>query len=188
MLNLAAQPFIQAKCFTPALRLAGDISVIVIHVMEMAEKPDTAERCAQYFASMSDGRVASAHWCVDADSTVHCVQHKDVAYGAPGANRNGIHIEHAGKSDQSAADWQDAYSQAMLKRSAELVAALCQTFGLPVQWLSPADLAAGKKGITSHNNVSLWQQSIGKPGTHTDPGPGFPVQQYLNLIRSFKGS
>ena len=96
----------------------------------------------------------SAHYCVDADSIVQCVRDQDVAWHAPGANHDGIGIEHAGRAKQTGRDWSDAYSAAMLERSAALVADLCRKYSIPVTWLYAADLKAGKRGITTHAAVS----------------------------------
>lgn len=174
-------PFIQAKHYTPVSEdHPRKVRLIVIHSMESEEKGETAENVARYFQTTE--KPASAHYNIDNNSVVQCVQCKDVAYGAPGANRDGIHLEHAGRAKQTAAQWNDEYSSAMLKLSAEVCAMLCKKFGIPPVWLSPADLAAGKKGLTSHANVTLWQKSLGKPGSHTDPGEGFPVQKYCAMV------
>jgi N-acetyl-anhydromuramyl-L-alanine amidase AmpD len=122
----------------------------------------------------------SAHYCVDNDSVVQCVRDEDVAWHAPGANHDGIGIEHAGRARQSGRDWSDAYSTAMLERSAALAAELCRRHAIPVTWLYPADLKAGKRGITTHKAVS---DAFGR-SSHWDPGPGFPVERYLGLVRS----
>ena len=98
----------------------------------------------------------------------------------PGANHDGIGIEHAGRAKQTGRDWSDAYSTAMLDRSAGLVADLCRKYAIPVTWLYAADLQAGKRGITTHKAVS----DAFKRGSHWDPGPGFPVERYLALVRA----
>jgi len=153
------------------------IDLIVIHTMEMDEKGDTAESCAHWF--QNPAAQVSAHYCVDSDSIVQCVRDQDVAWHAPGANFNGVGIEHAGRAKQTGRDWADAYSTAMLARSTELTASLCKKYKIPVTWLQPADLLAGKRGITSHNNVS----KAFKRGTHWDPGEGFPIQAYLAAVK-----
>ena len=125
----------------------------------------------------------SAHYCVDANSIVQCVRDQDVGWHAPGANHDGIGIEHAGRAKQTGRDWNDAYSVAMLDRSAALVADLCRKYKIPVTWLYAADLRAGKRGITTHDAVS----KAFKRGSHWDPGTGFPVERYLANVRARLG-
>jgi N-acetyl-anhydromuramyl-L-alanine amidase AmpD len=174
-----AYPFIESPHVT---RTGGrQIDLIVIHTMEMDEKGETAENCAQWFRN--PGAQVSAHYCVDADSIVQCVRDQDVGWHAPGANHDGIGIEHAGRAKQTGRDWSDPYSTAMLERSAALVADLCRKYKIPVTWLFAADLKAGKRGITTHKAVS----DAFKRGSHWDPGQGFPVERYLAFVRARLG-
>jgi hypothetical protein len=48
-----------------------------------------------------------------------------------------------------------------------------------VEYVDVAGLKAGKRGVTTHNNVSL----AFKKSTHTDPGPNFPMSHYMDLVR-----
>lgn len=172
-----AMRFIQARNYTKGRSCS--IDVLVIHTMENAEKPDGAENIAGWFAG-STAPEASAHYCIDSDSVVQCVRDEDVAWHAPGANHDGLGFEHAGTARQTGRDWQDEFSVAMLERSARLVAKKCEQYEIPPVWLYPSDLQAGRRGITSHNNVSrAFHRS-----THWDPGEGFNVQGYLRLVRS----
>lgn len=66
--------------------------------MEAPEKGDTAENIANYFHTTV--KQASAHICVDNNSIVQCVLDNDIAWAAPGANSDGIHIEMAGYAKQ----------------------------------------------------------------------------------------
>jgi N-acetyl-anhydromuramyl-L-alanine amidase AmpD len=185
MVDLARIPFVQAYWYreVPA-GTPRPVGLIVLHSMEAPEKGATAESVARYFESGSEGRPASAHYCIDSDSIVQCVQCKDVAFGAPSANRTGIHLEHAGYARQSREEWLDAYSLAMLQTSARLVArVLAPKFHIPLEFVDTAGLKAGRKGITTHREVSR----AFSPGGHTDPGEHFPMDVYLQLVVSGAG-
>lgn len=166
--------FMQAKFF----RKGGNLPVkrVVIHDMEAPEKGDTAESVARYFQTLSTP--ASAHYCIDSDSVVMCVREEDTAYHAP-PNSGSIGLEHAGYASQTAADWSDDYSEKMLNVSAALCADICKRHSIPVEFVDVAGLLAGQRGITTHAAVSkAWKQS-----DHSDPGPGFPMAHYIDLVR-----
>lgn len=152
--------------------------------MEAPEKGDTAESVARYF-QRQDVK-ASAHYCIDVDSIVQCVDDVHIAWAAPGANHNGLQLEHAGYARQGAKEWADDYSQRMLRRSATLAAQKVKQYGLPVVFRRAADLRAGgerARGITTHYEVS---QAFRK-SDHSDPGIGFVIEQYLAWIRDELG-
>jgi N-acetylmuramoyl-L-alanine amidase len=175
---MPAYQFIQAKNY----RKGGNLPVnrLVLHSMEAPEKGDTAEAVARYFAS--GAVVASCHYMCDNDSIVAGVHEEDTAYHAP-PNAHSVGIEHAGYASQGAADWADPYSEAMLHLSATLAADICRRHDLPIAFVPAADLLAGKRGITTHVEVSrAWHQS-----DHTDPGPNFPMVHYLDLVRAASG-
>ncbi len=113
-----AYPFVESPNRTRAPGRA--IGVVVIHTMEIAERPDAAEICARWFKTPVS-RV-SAHYCVDADSVIQCVREKDIAWHARGGNTNSIGVELAGFASQTRRDWADPYSAAVLDRAANLVA------------------------------------------------------------------
>ncbi len=180
-------PFIPAKNFTPLPN--REIRWLVVHTMESPEKPDTATGTARYFADMLAPKYpapkASAHFCIDRDHVIQCVRLKDIAWGAPGANRYGIHLEHAGYAKQTPEEWEDDYSQAMLLRSAGLTALLCARFSIPVVKLYADDLKAGQKGICGHADCS--EAFEGGRG-HTDPGHNFPWDSYLFMVKEAMGN
>jgi N-acetyl-anhydromuramyl-L-alanine amidase AmpD len=170
--------FIQAKNYTKANRTSADIQVIVIHTAETPETATTAEAIASWAAG-SQAPQASWHYGVDSDSIVQSVRDADVAWHAKQANRVGIGIEHAGRAAQSATQWDDDYSQAVLARSARLTASLCQKHSIPPRKLTPEELLAGKRGICGHYDVTLAYKT---KGGHTDPGPQFPWDEYLAMV------
>lgn len=175
-------PFLQAVHFTKAKRQAVDIELIVIHATDGLEKDDRAEHVATWFGGKNkrfDPPRASAHYVIDCDSIVQMVHDKDVAWQAAGANRNGIGIEHAGRAKQSRADWFDEFSAPMLLISAGLVARLCKSYGIPMEFVDQKGLRAKKHGITTHREVTY----AFRKGTHTDPGVGFPMDWYIEQVK-----
>lgn len=159
------------------------VDVIVLHSMESPEGLTTAEDVSRWAQTLPPDRKASWTYAADGNSIVQCVPELVVAYAAPGANHDGIQIEHAGRARQTPAEWLDKYSRPMLEQSALLSADICRRRNLPAIWLSPADLQAGRKGITSHRNVSL---AFGR-SNHTDPGSGFPSDWYVDQISRHLG-
>lgn len=168
-------PFIEAKHHGRAARALVDL--IVLHCMEAPEASTRAEACAEYFAM--GPVVASAHYCADSDSVVQCVPDHLVAYGAPGANHNGLHIELAGYARQARDAWLDDFGIRMLWMAAQLVARKCSEWNIPVLFLRADQLLGPRpRGITTHYEVS---QAF-KQSSHTDPGPGFPMDYFLEQV------
>ena len=188
-------PFVQAKYFKNTT--VRQIDLVVLHTMENSEKPGTAMAVAKWFAG-PNSPVASAHYCVDNRDIVQCVKEGDVSYGAPGANHNGIQIEHAGYASQTDDQWNDPYSRAMIDKSVELTAGICKRYSLPVEFVDADGLLDGDRGITTHAQVTLAcqkAQSQGMTGSpffntlsnrpltdHTDPGGHFPMDEYISAV------
>ncbi len=171
-------PFVQAAHYKP-----GRLEVprlIVCHDMEVIEKATAAEAVQAYF-HRKDSREASTHLCADSNSVVRCVLDSDTAYGAKGANSIGLHIEHAGYARQTPAEWLDPFGIAMLGLSSIATASWCRTYSIPPVRLTPGQIRAGASGFCGHGDVT----AAFPPGTgHTDPGPSFPWDYYLGLVRA----
>lgn len=168
--------YVQAKHYTPTN--GRQIDLIVIHDAEVEEYPDSAEGVANYFAG-ANAPQASAHYTCDVDSTVQSVRDIDVAWHAPGANHNGIGIEHAGFASQEEAEWLDEYSEKMLReQSAPLVTMLCISYGIPGVFVNADGLLRGERGITTHWEVT----KAFRQGSHWDPGYSFPMDWYLQHV------
>jgi hypothetical protein len=167
---------------------------LVLHSMEWAEKPSTAEACANMFAGRwADAPRASAHWCIDNDSAVLCVPEQHVAWHAKRANRFGVGYEHGGYARQSRAEWLDDYSESMLWLSARLAARkTVPRWGLPIHFVDRDGLRSAYadyierglpvpdelRGFTTHVEVTH-----GLGGSHVDPGKHFPLATYLDMVR-----
>lgn len=183
MLDLAKILFKQAQSYTKAGRSRASIKWIVLHSMEGPEDVKRAEHVASWFAGELGPKFpaprASAHYAVDSDSIVQMVHDRDVAWHAPGANRQSIGIEHAGKARQTRKEWLDAFSGPMLLMSAELTAALCNMYVIPRMFIDAEGLLRGEAGVTTHAEVT----KAFKRSTHTDPGANFPMDWYLERVR-----
>jgi N-acetyl-anhydromuramyl-L-alanine amidase AmpD len=175
-LDLTGIPFVVARNFTRASR--DQVALLVLHSMESQEKPGTASRVADWFASPNAPR-ASAHYCVDDQEVIRCVRDEDIAWCAPGANANGIHIEHAGRASQTPEQWSDGFSMAVLERSIRLAAALCRKWEIPPLIVTARGLLQAEHGITTHHAVTL----AFRKSTHTDPGDHFPLVWYVDRVR-----
>jgi len=205
--------FIQAKHFTRPSR-PRTVSLIIQHVMENRQTSNTAEAVGAWFSS-SDSRDASSHCGCDRDSVVQYVMPNDIAWGAPGANWCGYHVENAGYSAQTASDWATPDNGMMLQLNAEHVAKACEYFGIPKVRLTLDEVAMcvrdalivqGKKGgqpsshpggICGHFDVTrVWQDwrrfDLPNPKLsgwwpdHTDPGSSFPWDHYMELLRAVR--
>jgi peptidoglycan hydrolase-like protein with peptidoglycan-binding domain len=171
-------PFVQSRFYGKRRTV---VDLVVLHCMEGAESSTRAEHCAQYMAALSpDAGAKSAHYYVDSDSVVQGVPDHVVAFAAPGANHNGLQIEHAGYARQSTAEWLDDFGVRMLWLSAQLVARKARERSLPIRFVRAADLLKkGARGITTHHEVSI---AFGR-SDHHDPGPGFPMTWYLEQVQ-----
>jgi peptidoglycan hydrolase-like protein with peptidoglycan-binding domain len=196
--------FIQASGYTRAT-YPRVVNLIPLHVMEARQGSNTAEAVGAWFAkpqSKSPGPPppgfapkASAHAGVDEDSVVQYVLPGDVAWGAPGGNSNGYHVEHAGYSAETDSDWASPANESMLRLSARHVAKACNFFGLPRARLSIDEVAVCTRdalirkgqlhgtlsgstgGICGHFALtSVWQnwRYYGLPNPKAGPSPWWP--------------
>lgn len=167
-------PFIQASKHGPASNLP--VTRIVIHGTVSPCRDGQARATAAYFQAVK--RSASAHYVVDPGEVVQCVSEATVAYHAP-PNAHSIGIELCDPQTGSGARWADAAHEAMLVRAAALVRTLCAKHNIPVAHIGPSQLVAGGRGICGHVDVTnAWHQT-----THVDPGPDFPWDHFLSLVR-----
>lgn len=172
-------PFLKAKYFKPVPPpQARRVDLIVVHCAEVQESAGAAEWLMKYCAN--NDRVASWHYAVDCDSITQSVLEADVAYHAPGANANGIGIELATLGKPSAAMWADPYSQKMMTLAAWLAAGVCARWKIDPFFVNAAGLLEARRGITTHAEVSL----AFKKGDHMDPGPNFPMNDFIAKVKS----
>lgn len=148
-----------------------------IHTPEGPETRSYAEDLGRYFEEPCP-RVASTHFGTDSNSTVRYATDNQYCASARGVNRNGVHVEIAGRAGQSAAGWADSYSQKAMRRAARLFALYHEEYGIPIRIVTRKQLRAGKRGIVKHVDSDA---VFG--GDHWDPGPNFPDAQFLAMCR-----
>jgi len=171
--------FVQAKTYAKG-RPDGHPLWIVVHDMEASETSTRAENTAQYFATLPDGRSVSSHYCADSDSVVQCVRLADTAYtvGNRPGNYRGINWEFSGFASQTREQWLDPFGVAMFDQAAPIIRSDAQRYGIPLVHRTVAELRSYIPGVASHHDLGL---AFGGT-THTDPGPNFPWDYFMDLI------
>jgi N-acetyl-anhydromuramyl-L-alanine amidase AmpD len=133
------------------------IEYVVIHVAQ-----ETYRDTIGIFRNPSSD--VSSHYVVASDGRVaQCVPDTDIGWHAGNwdYNTRSVGIEHEGWVDEP--EW---FTTTMYRRSAELTAYLCESYGIP----------RTRAHIIGHNEV---------PGaTHTDPGPLWDWDRYLAAVNA----
>jgi len=163
------------------------VQYAVIHYTAGSEGPTSAEAGVAYDKTRPDG--TSCHCFADSDTVLREVPDIDRAHAARyHGNEIGLQLELCGTA-QTRAQWLDPVSSATLRLGAKQVAEWCRDHGLPVRRLSVAETRAAyyntagnrPKGIVGHVDVTNAYPEDG--GTHTDPGPEFPWDVFLQWVR-----
>lgn len=156
------------------------VRAVIIHSAECNETLTAAEGVANWFA---DPRAkVSAHYTVDSGSVVQCVLESNIAWHASQANPWSIGIELAGRASQTAAQWADPYSLAVIDNAARLVADICLRRDIPIVWLTSEQLKEGRAGIAGHVDVTA---AFNGGKGHWDPGPGFDRAAFIELVAQY---
>lgn len=171
--------FLQARWFHIG-RLGHAPRLIVVHCTVSPEMGTGAEQVARYFQTST--RPGSSHLVADNDSVVRCVQDADTAFGAAGANSDGLHLELVGQPTQTPQEWLDPYSLAELAQAAPFVREWSQKYAIPLRWLTVPEVADGfSKGLCTHKDVSDAFPLVSTG--HWDPGPNFSKPEALRIWR-----
>lgn len=159
--------------------------LIVMHSMEAPDKPDMAEEVGYFFQRLPESHKASAHTGADNNSRVRYVDDDDVAFGAPGANHNGLHHEQTGYARFTRGEWTQPDMMLMLQQSALQVREWHLTHNIPLRFITadqlkqhnPENLPPECWGVTTHWEISkAWGLT-----DHHDPGPNYPINTLLAM-------
>lgn len=159
-------------------RNTANIRNVIIHVT--VNQPGTpAENVALYQIRSQSG---SYHELVDTRARV-LVENTDdwVTWSTKNkGNYIGLHRSFVMMGTESTSQWRKY--DAMLRAGAKRDAQWAKKYGIPIVKLSRADVAAGKKGFCGHLETQAWGYT-----DHVDPGPGFPWDYYISLVRHYAG-
>jgi len=165
---------------------------VVMHYTAGPEGPSSAENGAHYDKIRTDG--TSCHYFVDSSGpALQEVPDGDRCHSAYyHGNEIGLHIELCGYG-QTREQWLDEASTATLKTAAWLVATLCARHGFPIRRLTTAEVRAAyynkpenrPSGITDHGGVTAAFPE--DHGDHTDVGPGFPWDVFMQWVAEAAG-
>lgn len=162
---------------------------VVIHSAVMPCEPGRARQLAAWNRDGATG--GSWHYATDPKEAVQCSWDSFVCWHAP-PNLHSVGIEMADypgprPTGRTAAAlhklrkvwrWARPNHRAMLRITAKLTAELLVDYNLPAEFLSVRELRAGRRGFTTHDNVSkAWRQS-----SHWDPG-WWPRRRFVRLVR-----
>lgn len=167
--------------------------LVVVHSAVMDLERGAARLLARWNRDGTTG--GSWHYSVDAWEVIQCSWDRFVCWAAP-PNRTGfggvLHIEMAdrptpaptrrGRALQALKRtwrWRSRDHQAMLRRTAHLVAELCLAYDLPPTYVGPLAQRRGEKGWTTHAARTIaYRQS-----THWDPG-FWPHKKFARMVRA----
>jgi hypothetical protein len=153
------------------------INRLVIHCTAGSDAKGAQGTAAYFRDPASKG---SAHYITDSDEAIQCARDDVVCWHAP-PNTHSLGIEmECSLAGQGNGHWARADHIAMMKITAKLTAQKAVQYNVPITKLTPADLAAGKRGICGHHDVS---QAFGQ-SSHWDPGPYFPWAQFMAWVRA----
>lgn len=151
--------------------------LIVMHSTVSPCRDGQARATAKYFARIETK--ASAHYCVDPAEVVQCVGDHTIAYHC-GHNSNSIGVEMCEYPSRiNLARWLTRPHRRMKARAVRLVARLCLAYDIPPYYVDAAGLRAGKRGVTTHAQMTAaFRQS-----THWDPG-SWPRVRFMRAVRA----
>ena len=156
-------------------RNPAQISGVCIHVT--VNSPGTpCDNVATYQINSESG---SYHQLVDTRPVVLVENTDDWTTWSAGQTSNArhLHLSFVMRGDESPDQWLE--HPEMLDAAAARCAAWAERYGIPVVKLDAAALRAGARGFCGHvDTAHAWGET-----DHVDPGPGFPWDHFLDLVR-----
>jgi hypothetical protein len=157
--------------------------VLVIHTAESVPDVVAADGGAEGVAAFIRGRsdFGSYHWLADSDTLIDLVRMSQQAYGdGTGSNPHAIHISAATQAARWPGlprEWVRDTIENMARAAAKADAYVFELHGvhIPARRISRPQSDNRVEGFISHAERD--------PGRRSDPGSGFPWEQFLDTYR-----
>ena len=164
-------------------RLGHVVNAVAVHSTESQDIPhsrDDIVSIRNWFDNPASQ--ASSHIGVDGDGNCEVWVHSNKkAWTILNLNSVTCNIEFIGRAAQPKSAWEEA----QIKRGAQWAAYRCLMYAIPAQRGVVRNVAGNavvtKKGIITHK-----QLTDAGFGSHTDPGPAFPMDRFLELVSYYK--
>ena len=160
----------------------GPILAVAVHSTESQDIPgstDDLRSIRNWFDNPASE--ASSHIGIDGAGNTELWVHSNMkAWTIGAANSWTVNIEFIGRAAQPARDWEEQ----QIKQGARWAAYWAIKYGLKVQKANCRSVnglcVCTKKGVIRHSDVTA-----AGFGTHTDPGSGFPMDDFLSATRYY---
>lgn len=143
----------------------------------------TAASNAAYFAN-PEAKVSTQLVVDNTGACYRCVADDQIAWGAGAVNPQALQIEMAAPVGAAVGrtreDW--LAQDVLLDTAAAHVAHWCDLYDIPAVFVTGDDMLLGARGITTHAEVT---KAFG--GSHIDPGPTFPIDEFIAMVRGRGG-
>jgi N-acetylmuramoyl-L-alanine amidase-like protein len=160
------------------------ITLVAIHTNEGNNPPHlypdrTAENLRDWLnREIAAKRYKSYHAIGDDDSIAEHCPEVAASWSMRSGNLRSLNFCLTGWARWSRAEWLE--HSPMLMQAAGWVRQKCHKYGIPMTKINGRDIRAGQWGICGHKD---WTESDLDDSDHTDPGPNFPWDYFIALVR-----
>lgn len=158
--------------------------MLVIHSAETPLAAGYAASVTQNWLNRGDV-MASINAFFGPDTTVRSVNTNCAAWHASWANTVSVGYEFTGYAALTRAQWLTQAGRDMLDRAGREIAADAAIYGIPLRWLTTAEVNAIANGNTTIKGLATHRQI--DPINRTDPGDGFPYDYLMASIKKYSG-
>lgn len=162
-------------------RSADDIQAVFVHTTENSLGTNALNIVDYQTVPGQIGfQSGSYHSLVDHEKVVDCNTPGWVTWSTGNlGNQVGLHISFVWWAATTREEW--LAQTALLLRGAWKVAQWVKEFNIPLVYVDGPGLTRGERGISTHDASRIaWGVT-----THTDPGAGFPMDEFIQMVADF---